>query len=130
MTLDPAARAGASVGPAPALDAVLVINVKAFVERRRHVEAQLARVGLTAHFVHDSALDQRHFSGSELNAGQKSCALKHIEALRMIVRLGWQRCLVLEDDVVLAADFNAGRPTSTPACRPHSPKRNRSRIRT
>ncbi|MCU0768920.1 MAG: hypothetical protein MUD07_05900, partial [Burkholderiaceae bacterium] len=72
---------------------MLVINVKAFVERRRHVEAQLARVGLTAHFVHDfdagdipAALDQRHFSGSELNAGQKSCALKHIEALRMIVR--------------------------------------------
>jgi glycosyl transferase family 25 len=115
VTLDLAARAAASVGPAPALDAVLVINVKAFVERRRHVEAQLARVGLTGRFVHDFdageipvELDRRHFTGSELNAGQKSCALKHIEALRMIVRHGWQRCLVLEDDVVLAADFSAG----------------------
>lgn len=97
------------------LDAILVINVRRFVERRRHVEAQLARFGLRAEFVHEHDAeditpeqDRRWFAGAELNAGQKSCALKHIAALQRVVEHGWQRCLVLEDDVVLADDFAEG----------------------
>jgi glycosyl transferase family 25 len=97
------------------LDALLIINVKSFVERRRHVEAQLARFGLRGEFIHDfdadeitPDLDRRWFSGGELNPGQKSCALKHVEVLRRVVAHGWQRCLVLEDDVVLAGDFADG----------------------
>jgi glycosyl transferase family 25 len=97
------------------LDAILVINVKRFVERRRHVEAQLARFNLRGDFIHDfdaeeitEELDRRWFAGGELNRGQKSCALKHIAALRRVVERGWPRCLVLEDDVVLADDFPEG----------------------
>ena len=97
------------------LDSILIINVKGFVERRRHVEAQLARFGLAGEFVHDfdadeitPELDRRWFAGSELNRGQKSCALKHIAVLERVVERGWQRCLVLEDDVVLADDFLEG----------------------
>jgi glycosyl transferase family 25 len=97
------------------LDAILVINVKRFVERREHVEAQLARFGLRGEFIHEfdtdeitAELDRRYFQGRELNAGQKSCALKHLEALRRIVEHDWQRCLVLEDDVVLADGFIEG----------------------
>jgi glycosyl transferase family 25 len=97
------------------LDAILIINVKSFVERRRHVEAQLARFGLSGDFIHEydadeitAELDQRYFAGDELNRGQKSCALKHVAALRRISERGWQRCLVLEDDVVLADDFIEG----------------------
>lgn len=97
------------------LDAILIINVKAFVERRRHVEAQLARFGLAGEFIHDfdadditPELDGRWFAGVELNRGQKSCALKHIAALGRVVEQGWQRCLVLEDDVVLADGFTEG----------------------
>jgi len=97
------------------LDAILIINVRRFTERRRHVEAQLARFGLHGEFVHEwdaeditPEADRRHFAGSALNAGQKSCALKHLAALRRVVTKGWQRCLVLEDDVVLAPDFADG----------------------
>lgn len=97
------------------LDAILIINVKGFVERRRHVEAQLARFGLRGEFVHEfdadeitPELDRRWFSGPELNRGQKSCALKHVSVLKRVIEHGWQRCLVLEDDVVLAADFMEG----------------------
>lgn len=97
------------------LDAILVISVKSFVERRLHVEAQLGRFGLRGQFIHDfdaneitDELDRRWFAGGELNRGQKSCALKHIAALKMVVERGWQSCLVLEDDVVLADDFPAG----------------------
>ena len=97
------------------LDAILIINVKRFVERRRHVESQLARFGLRGEFIHEfdadevtAELDRRYFQGQELNPGQKSCALKHVEALRRIVERGWQHCLVLEDDVVLADGFGEG----------------------
>ena len=107
---DPAARL-ASLG----LDAILIINVKSFVERRRHVEAQLARFGLSGDFIHDfdadeitAELDRRYFTGDELSRGQKSCALKHVTALQRISDRGWQRCLVLEDDVVLADGFIEG----------------------
>jgi glycosyl transferase family 25 len=97
------------------LDSILIINVKDFVERRRHVEAQLARFGLSGEFIHDfdadeitPELESRWFAGSELNRGQKSCALKHIAVLERVVERGWQHCLVLEDDVVLADDFLEG----------------------
>lgn len=97
------------------LDAILVVNAKPFVERRRHVEAQLARFGLSATFIDDfdadeigDELDRRYFTGTGLSRGQKSCALKHVEALRRIVGHGWQHCLVLEDDVVLADGFVDG----------------------
>jgi glycosyl transferase family 25 len=97
------------------LDAILVINVKRFTDRRRHVEDQLARFGLAGEFIHafdaeeiTEAIDRQTFEGNELNPGQKSCALKHVAALQRIVDHGWRRCLVLEDDVVLADDFADG----------------------
>ncbi|MGE5162339.1 MAG: glycosyltransferase family 25 protein [Betaproteobacteria bacterium] len=106
---------GAGALRALGLDSLLVINVKSFVERRRHVEAELARFGLTGEFIHDfdadeitPELDRRWFAGDQLNRGQKSCALKHVEALRRVVARGWRHCLVLEDDVVLAPGFTEG----------------------
>jgi glycosyl transferase family 25 len=79
------------------------------------VEAQLARFGLRGEFIHEfdadeitAELDQRYFTGDALSRGQKSCALKHVAALQRIADCGWQRCLVLEDDVVLADGFIEG----------------------
>lgn len=97
------------------LDAILIINVKSFVERRRHVEAQLARFNLRGEFIHEfdadeitADVDRRWFAGGQLNRGQKSCALKHVVVLQRVIERGWQHCLVLEDDVVLADDFPDG----------------------
>lgn len=97
------------------LDAILIVNARSFVERRRHVEAQLARFGLHGEFIHEfdadditAELDGRWFAGDELSPGQKSCALKHVEALQRVAAHGWQHCLVLEDDVVLADGFVEG----------------------
>lgn len=97
------------------LDGILVVNARRFVERRRHVEAQLGRFGLRGEFIHEhdadeigDELDRRYFASEELNRGQKSCALKHVAALRRVVERGWRHCLVLEDDVVLADGFADG----------------------
>lgn len=97
------------------LDGILVVSARSFIERRRHVTAQLARFGLRGEFIDEfdteditDELDRRHFAGEEVSRGQKSCALKHVLALRRIAERGWQRCLVLEDDVVLADGFVEG----------------------
>ena len=106
---------GADAMRALGLDAILIINVKSFVERRRHVEAQLARFSLRGDFIHEfdadeitADVDRRWFAGDQLNRGQKSCALKHVVVLQRVIERGWQHCLVLEDDVVLADDFPEG----------------------
>jgi glycosyl transferase family 25 len=115
--VNPPARAASSADAIHAfgLDAIMVINVKRFVERRRHIEAELARFGLRGEMIHDfdadeipPEVDQRWFAGDALSAGQKSCALKHVVVLQQVVEQGWQRCLVLEDDAVLADDFAEG----------------------
>jgi glycosyl transferase family 25 len=115
VTPDPQRERDAGALRALGVDAILVINVRSFVERRRHVEAQLARFGLRGEFIHEfdagditPDLDRRWFAGEALNRGQKSCALKHVAVLKRIVDRGWQHCLVLEDDVVLADGFVEG----------------------
>ncbi|KJK23721.1 hypothetical protein UB46_15500 [Burkholderiaceae bacterium 16] len=94
---------------------MLIINVRSFVERRKHIDAQLARFGLEGEFVHDfdatdidPDTDRAYFKGTGLRPGQKSCSLKHVVALKRIQERGWRRSLVLEDDAVLSDDFMAG----------------------
>lgn len=98
------------------LDRIYVINVRAFEDRRRHVTAELARFGLEGEFVHEwdamdltPEIETRWFNAAApLTANQKSCALKHVIALQRIVERGETAALVLEDDVVLSAEFAEG----------------------
>lgn len=97
------------------LDRIYVINVRAFEDRRRHVLAELARFGLDCEFIHEfdaidltPEIDARYFPAAALTPAQKSCALKHVAALRRIAERGESAALVLEDDVVLSKDFAAG----------------------
>lgn len=98
------------------LDAIYVLNVRAYEDRRRHVTAELQRFGLVAEFIHDfdiaditPAIDREWFTAdAPLNPGQRSCALKHLEALRRIRDRGQAAALVLEDDVVLSPAFDQG----------------------
>lgn len=97
------------------LDAIYVLNVKAFEERLRSVTAQLARFGLEAEIIQDwdpeditPDVEAQWFVPGMLSVAQRSCALKHIEALRRICARGERHALVLEDDVLLAGDFADG----------------------
>lgn len=97
------------------LDGVYVINVKAFHERRKFMEAQLLKQGMAAEFILDGDADEltadlidKYFIGDNLSANQMSCALKHIMALEKIVENNQQQALVLEDDAIFSPGFNQG----------------------
>jgi glycosyl transferase, family 25 len=99
----------------PGLDGILVINPRDFVDRRRSIERQLQALGLKHEFIHsydagdlDAATIGRYFKNADLSPGQQSCALKHLQALRLIAERNWQRALVLEDDAILTRDFSEG----------------------
>ncbi len=98
------------------LDALYVINVRSFEERRMHVTRELARFGLEAEFIHEldtvdltPELEREWFTpDNDLRPNQKSCALKHVAAIRRVRDRGQERALILEDDVVLSPDFGEG----------------------
>lgn len=98
------------------LDGICIVNVKAFTERRAHIEQELQRFGLQGEFVweHDAheitpELDDRYYlDNPQLTNGHKSCGLKHVAIMQRVVARGWSYCLVLEDDAVLHRDFRQG----------------------
>lgn len=97
------------------LDAIYVLNVKAFGERLRSITAQLAAFGLTAEVIQEwdpaditPEAEARWFVPQALTVAQRSCALKHVEALQRICARGQKHALVLEDDALLGPAFVDG----------------------
>jgi glycosyl transferase, family 25 len=99
---------------------ILIINLPNSTDRRNAMAAQCARWGLAAEFV--AAVDGRTMNTqqraghcaesfaafhSPLTAAEVGCYLSHLKALERIVDQGWRWAVVLEDDVVLPADFVA-----------------------
>jgi len=106
-------------GDARSLDGILIINPRNFIERRQSIERQLQPLGLPYEFVHsfdvcdiDEAVMGRYFQQGHLNSGQQSCALKHLQALRLIVERNWRQALILEDDALLVPEFAQGLQTA------------------
>ncbi len=98
---------------------VFVINLPQELERRRHMEAELARVGLTAEFVpgvDGSRLreeDWRRYDketslqvyGVDMLAGEIGCYLSHYRLLQRMLDENLDVALILEDDVRFEDDF-------------------------
>lgn len=94
------------------VDAVYVLSVKSYDARIAHVRSQMAKHGIQFEFMFDYDVDaladprlDAIFTGTSLSPGQKSLILKNIAVWRDAVAKNHQRILVLEDDVVLDADF-------------------------
>lgn len=98
---------------------ILVINLARSTERREGMRRQLEALGLDFEFVaavdgrdfdvqahpaYDSARRRRAF-GRDLNGGELGCLLSHRAIFQRMVDEGLEQVLVLEDDVVLGADF-------------------------
>lgn len=98
------------------LDGICVVNVKAFTQRRAHIERELARVGLVGELVleHDAdeidaAINTQYFRPDALLPnGHKSCGMKHVAIMQRMLARGWRYCLVLEDDAILLGGFQQG----------------------
>jgi glycosyl transferase family 25 len=98
------------------LDAIYVINVRAYEARRQHVKRELDRFSLEGEFIFEmDASDLTpeveaswFLPDADMSPGQKSCALKHMIVLEKVVERRQERALVLEDDVVLDEAFPEG----------------------
>ncbi|MCX6919771.1 MAG: glycosyltransferase family 25 protein [Verrucomicrobia bacterium] len=99
---------------------VLLINLDGSAERLKKASSQLAAAGIS--FERLPAVDGRLLPESErsriapwdrkaffkpLSPGEIGCYLSHLAALERIVKEGWPRALVLEDDFILTPEFPA-----------------------
>jgi glycosyl transferase family 25 len=93
------------------VDAVYVLTVKTFAERIAHMRGELGRHGIEFRFVLEHDADElgprelAQFAPSRMRAAHQSLVLKHVAAWRDALERGHRRVLVLEDDAVLARDF-------------------------
>src|SRR5512133_4287612 len=108
-------------------DRIFVVSLRRAAERRARVRQRLA--GLRYEFldavykldldrdrlVRDGTYDERrtrraYRMGKDMSLGAIGCALSHRRLYEDMLANGWERMLVLEDDVVPRADALAGLP--------------------
>lgn len=94
---------------------IFFVNMASRPDRRQHIEQQLASLDLTATRIEATtpadfspALEERRRSGAvRLNAGELACSLSHQHIWQVMLDQQIPAALILEDDVVLAADLPA-----------------------
>jgi glycosyl transferase family 25 len=98
---------------------IVVISLERAKERREKIRSQLSALNLDAVIM--DAVDSQNLSNSEKNRkitleggyrhgepfkpGEIACTMSHIKALQIAQKGNWPYLVVLEDDVVLAEDF-------------------------
>lgn len=104
-----------STGSLDGIDAVYVINMDRDVKRMAEMADQCAALGIP--FMRVPAIEGRKVSPSVLRhmatpfcqefctPSMIGCALSHMRVWKAVLRAGYERVLVLEDDAVLVPDF-------------------------
>jgi len=98
---------------------IIVISLKRAPDRREKMQQQLSKLNIDAVII--DAVDGQNLSEEEKNKklhlpggyrfgeifkpGEIGCTMSHINALRMAKEKSWSHLIVLEDDIVLAEDF-------------------------
>lgn len=105
--------------PMPPVCPVLLINLAGSKDRLATAQAEMARAGVV--FERIEAVDGRLRSAEEiarlapwdrnaffkaLSPGEVGCYLSHLAAAERIVKEGWARALVMEDDFRLTPEFS------------------------
>lgn len=94
-----------------------VINLARSPDRRAHIIAELERTQLSYEFIDaidgrtldldDTALiDPVLIARYSFPAGTAGCSLSHVSTHKKILEDGFDRALILEDDIALPADLN------------------------
>lgn len=76
------------------IDGIIYINLDHRTDRKKLIESELHRIGVPNEKVHRFSAIYDRFNGT------KGCLLSHIQALDLAIEKGWERVLILEDDVV------------------------------
>lgn len=97
----------------PPFDRIYVLNLPERADRRREVEAQLRRFGLslTAEPVRLFRAVRPSDPGPFPSVGARGCFMSHLGMLREAVRDGVASVLILEDDLDFAPDAEERLPT-------------------
>lgn len=66
------------------------INLESRVDRKQHVEQQLASVGIQA----------TRFNAIKLNNGAIGCSMSHLKCLEIAKQNNWEHVLIVEDDIL------------------------------
>jgi len=98
---------------------IVVISLERAKERREKIKSQLLALGIEAIIM--DAIDGEKLSekerdkkiylsggyrfGDKFKPGEIACTMSHIKALKYAKNKEWEHLIVLEDDVVLAEDF-------------------------
>jgi len=98
---------------------IIVISLERAKERREKIQSQLSALNIDAIIM--DAVDSQNLSEVEKNKkitldggyrqweqfkpGEIACTMSHIKALQIAEKENWPYVIVLEDDVVLAEDF-------------------------
>jgi len=90
-----------------------VIHARQFTDRAAHIKAQLDAFEIPFEFIepydaevlNPDIINRFYDFNDKESPGQKSCTLKHFEALRKIAANEYCLALVLEDDAVLDRNF-------------------------
>lgn len=93
--------------PLAYFDRIFVINLPSRADRRREMEQQLQRIGLSLQsplVELFSAIRPEHKEAFE-SIGARGCFLSHLEVLRLARERRYARILILEDDVNFSPRF-------------------------
>ena len=88
------------------------INLDARTDRRLHIEAQLARSGVSAErfkAVTPADIDPAHIAIGQRNGvspGELACSLSHRRIWELIIARGLTGALIIEDDALLSSRLN------------------------
>lgn len=96
------------------VDAVYVLSVRSFDDRIAHIRKQMKYHNIPFEFIytHDISeiksddLNKVFTNKCSMGLPQKSLVLKHLEAWKHCIAHGYSRILILEDDVILHANFS------------------------
>ncbi len=97
------------------IGAVYIVHARRFTDRAAQMKQQLDRLEIPFEFIEPfdaevldaDALKLFTDERMKMSRGQKSCTLKHLEALRKIAAAGHRLALVFEDDALLDPRFMA-----------------------
>ena len=81
----------------PLIDSIIYINLDDRQDRNTEILAEIKKVGLPDSKVHRLSAVKRKW-------GALGCSLSHIACLEFIIKNGWKRTLVLEDDAGFEKD--------------------------